>query len=115
MEKHTVTIPLRHKLVLKQGCKVASEERVHIHPYASISPDHQQAYEITVKPRFLVTAREQRAIFEWRALGEFMHVRDAKLNRARIASDVTREQRVAREIAIGPHDEARMRVLRSEE
>ena len=30
-------------------------------------------------------------------------------------SDVAREERVAGEIAIGPHDEARMQVLRGEE
>ena len=44
-----------------------------------------------------------------------MHVRDAELECIRIAGDVTCEQRVAGEIAIGPHDEARVRVLRREE
>ena len=44
-----------------------------------------------------------------------MHVRDAELERVWIAGDVTCEQRVAGEIAIGPHDEARARVLRREE
>ena len=103
---HTITIPLRHKLVFKQGSKVASKESVHIHPYASIPPDYQQADQITIKPRLLVTAREQRAIFERRSPGECMHVRDAELERAWIAGDVACEQRVSREIAIGPHDKA---------
>ena len=44
-----------------------------------------------------------------------MHVRNAELECVWIAGDVTCEQRVAREIAIGPHDEARVRVLRGEE
>lgn len=101
--------------MLKQGSEVASEECVHVHPYTSIPPDHQQANQIAIKPRFLVTAREQWAIFERRTLGEFMRVRDAELECAWITSDVTREQRVAGEIAIGPHDEARMWILRSEE
>ena len=101
--------------MLKQGSKVASEEGVHVHPYTSIPPDDQQTDQIAIKPRFLVTAREQWAIFERRTPGEFLHVRDAELERAGITSDITRKQRVAGEIAIGPHDEARMRILRSEE
>ena len=44
-----------------------------------------------------------------------MHVRNAELECVRIAGDVTCEQRVAGEIAIGPHDEVRVRILRSEE
>ena len=101
--------------MLQQGSKVASKEGVHVHPYTTVLPDHQQADQVAIKPRFLVSAGEQWAIFERRPLGEFMHVRDAELERAWITSDVTREQRVAGEIAIGPHDEARMRILRSEE
>lgn len=101
--------------MLEQGSKVASEEHIHVHPYAAIPPDHQQSDQVPVKPRFLILADEQRTIFERRTLGEFTCVRDAKLKRARIARDVTREQRVAGEVTVGPHDEARMRVLRRKE
>jgi len=44
-----------------------------------------------------------------------MHICDAKLEHTWITSDVTHKQRIAREIAIGPHDEAQMRILHSEE
>lgn len=112
----TVTIPLRHKLVLEQGCEVASEEGIHVHPYAAIPPHHQQPDHVTVKPRFLIAAGEQRAVFERRTLGELTHVRDTELERFRKTRDVAREQRVAGEVAVGPHDEARaVRVLRREE
>ena len=100
--------------MLEQG-KVASEEGVHVHPYNYIPLDYRQGDQIVIKPRLLVTAREQQAIFERRALGGFTRVRDAELERSWITSDVTREQRVAGEIAVGPHDEARMRILCGEE
>ena len=112
----TVTIPLRHKLVLEQGREVASEEAIHVHPYAAILPHHQQPDQVTVKPRLLIAALQQRAVIERRTPGELTHVRDAELERVRITHDVAREQRVAREVAVGPHDEARVaRVLRREE
>jgi len=44
-----------------------------------------------------------------------MHDCDAELEHIQITRDVTHEQRVAGEIAIGPHDEAQMRILHSEE
>jgi len=101
--------------VLKQGGEVAAEEGVHVHPYATILPNHQQADQIAICPRFLVAALQQRAIFERRAPGELVHVRNTELERIWIARDVAREQRIAGEVAIGPHDEARAWVLRSEE
>ena len=101
--------------MLEQRCEVASEEGIHVHPYAAITPDHQQADQVTVKPRFLITALQQRAVFERRTSREFTHFCDTELERARITRDVAREQRIAREVAVGPHDEARVRVLRREE
>ena len=102
--------------MLEQGREVASEEGIHVHPYAAIPPDHQQPDQVAVKPRLLIAALQQRAVFERCAPGELTHVRDAKLERVRIPRGVAREQRVAGEVAVGPHDEARVaRVLRREE
>ena len=100
--------------MLEHG-KVASEEGLHVRPYTCIPSDQEQANQIAIKPRLLVTTREQRAIFERRNLGEFTRVCDAELKRVWITSDVGRVQRVAGEIAVGLHDEARMRTLRGEE
>lgn len=80
-KERTVTIPLGHKFVFKEGCEVPGEERVHVNPHTAIRPHDQQPYEIPIYPRLFIIYVQQACPIERRAARQHLDIRHAQLKR----------------------------------